>query len=74
MFYHLFHTKQTQEWILVTESDISIIKSLDSTKTHGSDNLSIRMIKMCSESITLPLKIQESLKKGSFQKYGKKQM
>ena len=50
----------------VTESDIlSIIKSLDSTKAHGYDNLSIRMIKMCSESITLSLKIifQESLKR-----------
>ena len=53
----------------VTESDIlSIIKSLDSTKAHGYDNLSIRMIKMCSESITLSLKIifQESLKWGKF--------
>ena len=58
-------------------SDISIIESLDSTKAHRSDNLSIRMIKMCSESITLPLKIifQESLKKGiNFQKCGKKPM
>ena len=53
----------------VTESDIlSIKKSLDSTKAHGYDNLSIRMIKMCRESITLSLKItfQESLKRGKF--------
>ena len=53
----------------VTESDIlSIIKSLDSTKAHGYDNLSIRMIKMCSESITLSLKIifQESLNREKF--------
>ena len=53
----------------VTESDIlSIVKSLDSIKAHVCDNLSIRMIKMCSESITLPLKIifQESIKKGKF--------
>ena len=53
----------------VTESDIlSIIKSLDSTKAHGYGNLSIRMIKMRSESITLSLKIifQESLKRGKF--------
>ena len=58
-----------------TESDIlSIIKALDSTKAHGYDNLSIRMIKMCSESITLPLKIifQESLKKGKFPEIWKK--
>ena len=61
----------------VTESDIlSIIKSLDSTKAHVYDNLTIRMIKMCSESITLPLKIifQESYKKEDLQKFGKKQM
>ena len=53
----------------VTESDIlSMIKSLDSTKAHRCDNLSIRMTKMCSESITLPLKtiFQESLKTGQF--------
>ena len=61
----------------VTESDIlSIIKSLDSTKARGHDNLSIRITKMCSESITLSLKIifQESLKRENFQKFGKKQM
>ena len=53
----------------VTEIDIlSIINSLDTTKAHGYDNLSIRMIKMCGESIILPLKIifQESLKKRKF--------
>ena len=42
----------------VTENDILlIIKSLDSTKAHRCGNLSIRMIKMCSELITLPLSI-----------------
>ena len=41
----------------VTESGISIIKSLDCTKAHRYDNLSIRIIKMCIESITLPLKM-----------------
>ena len=45
-----------------------IIKSLNSTKAHGCDNLSIRMIKICNESITIPLKIvfEESLKNGVF--------
>ena len=52
----------------VTESDmLSITKASDSTKAHGYDNLSIKMVKMCSELITLPLKIfQESLRKGKF--------
>ena len=59
----------------VTETDIlSIIKSLDSTKAYRYDNLSVRMIKMCSESITLPLKIsfQESLEKEKFPEIWKK--
>ena len=33
----------------------SIIKSLKPTKAHGADNISIRMIKLCCDSITLPL-------------------
>ena len=59
----------------VTETDIlSIIKSLDSTKAYRYDNLSVRMIKMCSESITLPLKISfpESLEKEKFPEIWKK--
>ena len=59
----------------VTESDLlSIIKSLDSTKAHEYDNLSIKIIKICSGLITLPLKIifQESLKKGKFPETWKK--
>ena len=33
-----------------TEKDIEqIIKLLDSTKAHGSGNLSVRMIKICDE-------------------------
>ena len=58
-----------------TESDILlIIKPLGSTKAHGYDNLSIRMIKMWSESITLPSKIifQGSLKKGKSPEIWKK--
>ena len=53
---------------------LSIIKSLDSSKSPGCDNISIKMIKICSESVTITLKIifEESLKKHYFQKYGKK--
>ena len=51
-----------------TEKDILIIKSLDATKAHGYDNLSVRTIKVCNESVTIPLKIIfiESLKNGLF--------
>ena len=53
---------------------LSIIKSLDSSKPHGCDNISIKMIKICSESVTIPLKIifEESLKKRIFPKIWKK--
>ena len=49
----------------VTNKDIlSIIKSLalDSHESHGYDNVSVKMIKICSESVTIPSKIifQES--------------
>ena len=45
-----------------------IINSLDSSKAHRYDNISIKMIKLCNDSITIPLIIifEESLKKGIF--------
>ena len=61
----------------VTENDIlAIIKTLDPNKAHGCDNISIKMIKICSQSLTLPLKVifKHSIKKENFQKYGKRQM
>ena len=36
---------------------MSIIRSLNSNKAHGWDDISIRMVKMCDESIAYPLKI-----------------
>ena len=39
----------------VTKEDILlIIKHLDSSKAHRWDNISIKMIKICDESITVP--------------------
>ena len=38
----------------VTENDIlAIIKTLDPNKAHGCDNISIRMIKICNQSLTV---------------------
>ena len=59
----------------ISEQDILlIIKALDSSKAYGYDNLSIKMIKFCEESITIPLKIifEESLKCGVFPEIWKK--
>ena len=42
----------------ITEEDISLmIKNLDPAKAHGCDNISIKMIKISCESLTVPLKI-----------------
>ena len=34
-----------------------IIQNLDSNKAHGHDNLSIRMLKICGDSVCLPLEM-----------------
>ena len=42
----------------ITEKDIlAIIKSLDTNKPNRWDNISIKIIKMCGESLALPLKV-----------------
>ena len=47
---------------------ISIIKSLDSQKAHGADNIFIHMIKLCGDSIILPLTLifEDCIDKGIF--------
>ena len=50
----------------ITENDIlAIIKTLYANKAHGCNNISINMIKICSQPLILPLKIifEQSLKK-----------
>ena len=57
------------------ETDIfPIIKNLDPNKSHGWDNLSIKMIKLCGKSITYPLKLifEASLQEGTFPSCWKK--
>ena len=55
--------------VICTEHDIlSIIRSLHSNKAHGWDDTSIRMVKICDESIAYPLKIifETALKSGIY--------
>lgn len=49
---------------------INVIKALDQSKTHGHDEVSVRMIKLCVSSIPKPLHItyQNCLENGSFLK------
>ena len=73
--YFLYRTGSRIKSFYVTENDIlAITKTLDPNKAHGCDNISIKMIKICSQSLTLPLKIifEHSLKKGKFPEIWKK--
>ena len=59
----------------VTKEDVLlIIKTLNSSKARGWDNISIKMIKICGESITFLLKIisKQSLKEKKFLEVWKK--
>ena len=49
---------------LTKEDILLLIKNLDSSKAHGWDSISVKMIKISSETITVPLKIilEQSLK------------
>ena len=51
-----------------------IIQNLDSNKAHGHDNISIRMERICSDSICIPLEIifQQTLFTGVFPSEWKK--
>ena len=52
----LMKTDKGLNAISFKDSDItSIIKSLKPTKAHSADNISICMIQLCGDSITLPL-------------------
>ena len=65
----LMKTDKRLNTISFKDSDItSIIKSLKPTKAHGADNISIRMIQLCGDSITLPLTLifKFSLRNGTF--------
>ena len=59
----------------VKDDDIlPIIKKLNADKAHGLDQLSIRMIKICGDSITFPLKLifKSIINEGLFLDYWKK--
>ena len=59
----------------VTEYDIlAIIKTLDPNKDHGCDSISIKIIKICCQSLILPLKFffEHSVRKGKFLEIWKK--
>ena len=47
---------------------LKIIRNLDPNKAHGHDMISIRMVKICDDSICKPLKLifQSCLESGKF--------
>ena len=62
----LYKTKnRISSFSVSNKAVLSVIHSLDSGKLHGYDNVSVRMTKSCSESVTISLKIifEESFKR-----------
>ena len=59
---------------IVKEDVINLIKALDSNKAHGFDGISIRMLKLCNESISKPLTLlyKNCLNQGIFPDIWKK--
>lgn len=53
-----FHTNPRLKLFSITEKDIlAIVNSLDPNKSYGRYNISINLIKICGELLTLPLKM-----------------
>ena len=68
-------TDETLSSLNVNDDDIfAIIKNLNPNKSHGWDNISIRMIKLCGKSIAYSLKLifEASLQGGEIPDYWKK--
>ena len=61
----LLYKTRINSFFVTNKDMLPIIKSLDSSEPHGFDNISIKMTKICSESVTISLKIifEDSLKK-----------
>ena len=62
-------TKKYIQSINFSESNvIKITKALDANKAHGHDNISVRMIKLCTNSVAYPLTLifQNSMAAGTF--------
>ena len=63
------NTNKSLNTVSIKKDDLtSIIKSLMLTKAHGFDNISIRMIQLCGDSITVPLNqiFKSLLSQGAF--------
>ena len=64
-----YMTKERIQSITFSESDvIKVIRTLDVNKAHDHDNISARMIKLCTNSVAHPLTLifQNSLAAGTF--------
>ena len=61
--------KERIQSITFSESDvIKITRALDVNKAHGHDNISVKMIKLCTNSVAHPLTLifQNSMAAGTF--------
>ena len=59
---------QLTEFAISDEKILKIIRNLNSNKAHGWDGISVKMIKICDESLIVPLRLifENCLRKGIF--------
>ena len=59
---------QLQEFIISDDKVLEIIRNLIPNKVHGCDGISVRMIKLCDESLITPLRLifENCLRRGIF--------
>ena len=64
-----YMTEERMQSITLSESDvIKVIRALNVNKAHGQDNISVRMINLCTNSAAHPLTLifQNSMAAGTF--------
>ena len=59
---------QLRDFVISDDKILKIIRNLNQNKAHGWDEISVRMIKLCDESLTLPLRLifESCLRHGIF--------
>ena len=48
---------QLREFVISDDKILKIIRNLNQNKAHGWDEISVRMIKLCDESLIIPLRL-----------------
>ena len=72
----LYSAPPLAKFQIAEEKILNIIRSLNPNKTHVWDDISVRMIKICDDSLVLPLELifEHCLRRGVSPRHGKEAM